>query len=257
MWSNPGPSSVAAVPGDYARCDPLCATCHAPVIPRHRFVPDFVPDRSTVGRARTAALTPSPPCGRGLRCRYTRPSRSRPRLWETSPSPVYGAALLMRFGFTAHPGFESRSLRPACDFISAPGPLAASSSTRASVVRGSLAIASRSETYGLTGGAQAGAGASPPHRVGVGRGRRAMPTGVPGVAMSIDAPSWSMPLRERRAGRPGLRRRVWWRRHGGPPRAVIVRALSDCRERNNGGTRSGRPMTRKSRIPTARGPVVR
>jgi hypothetical protein len=31
---------------------------------------------------------------------------------EASPSPVYGAALLMRFGFTAHPGFKSPSLRP-------------------------------------------------------------------------------------------------------------------------------------------------
>jgi hypothetical protein len=30
---------------------------------------------------------------------------------EASPSPVYGAALLMRFGFTAHPGFKSPSLR--------------------------------------------------------------------------------------------------------------------------------------------------
>ena len=34
---------------------------------------------------------------------------------ETSPSLVYGAALLMRFGLTAHPGFESRSLRPAVE----------------------------------------------------------------------------------------------------------------------------------------------
>ena len=32
---------------------------------------------------------------------------------ETSPSPVYGAALLMRLGFIAPPGFESRSLRSA------------------------------------------------------------------------------------------------------------------------------------------------
>src|ERR671914_1838853 len=30
---------------------------------------------------------------------------------EASPSQVYGAALLMRFGFTAHPGFKSPSLR--------------------------------------------------------------------------------------------------------------------------------------------------
>ena len=30
---------------------------------------------------------------------------------EASPSLVYGAALLMRFGSQAHPGFESRSLR--------------------------------------------------------------------------------------------------------------------------------------------------
>ena len=33
----------------------------------------------------------------------------RPR--EASPSLVYGAALLMRFGVTPHPGFKSRSLR--------------------------------------------------------------------------------------------------------------------------------------------------
>jgi PAS domain S-box-containing protein len=33
---------------------------------------------------------------------------------EASPSPVYGAALLMRFGLIAHPGFESRSLRQRC-----------------------------------------------------------------------------------------------------------------------------------------------
>ena len=32
---------------------------------------------------------------------------------EASPSPVYGAALLMRFGFNAHPGFKSPSLRHA------------------------------------------------------------------------------------------------------------------------------------------------
>src|SRR3954447_22830547 len=31
---------------------------------------------------------------------------------EASPSPVYGAALLMRFGLTVHPGFKSPSLRP-------------------------------------------------------------------------------------------------------------------------------------------------
>src|SRR5215470_8922651 len=31
---------------------------------------------------------------------------------EASPSPVYGAALLMRLGFTAPPGFKSPSLRP-------------------------------------------------------------------------------------------------------------------------------------------------
>src|ERR1700728_2015585 len=37
---------------------------------------------------------------------------------EASPSPVYGAALLMRFGFTAHPGFKSPSLRPS---TAAPG----------------------------------------------------------------------------------------------------------------------------------------
>lgn len=30
---------------------------------------------------------------------------------EASPSPVYGAALLMRLGLTAPPGFKSRSLR--------------------------------------------------------------------------------------------------------------------------------------------------
>ena len=32
---------------------------------------------------------------------------------EASPSPVYGAALLMRFGAQPHPGFKSRSLRQA------------------------------------------------------------------------------------------------------------------------------------------------
>jgi hypothetical protein len=36
---------------------------------------------------------------------------SAARRQEASPSLVYGAALLMRFGFIAHPGFESRSLR--------------------------------------------------------------------------------------------------------------------------------------------------
>ena len=40
-------------------------------------------------------------------------SRTRLGLLEASPSLVYGAALLMRFGLTAHPGFESRSLRAA------------------------------------------------------------------------------------------------------------------------------------------------
>ena len=30
---------------------------------------------------------------------------------EASPSPVYGAALLMRFGFIAHRGFKSLRLR--------------------------------------------------------------------------------------------------------------------------------------------------
>lgn len=30
---------------------------------------------------------------------------------EASPSPVYGAALLMRFGFNAHREFKSRRLR--------------------------------------------------------------------------------------------------------------------------------------------------
>src|SRR5262249_223812 len=35
----------------------------------------------------------------------------RRRYLEASPSLVYGAALLMRLGFTAPPGFESRSLR--------------------------------------------------------------------------------------------------------------------------------------------------
>jgi hypothetical protein len=33
---------------------------------------------------------------------------------EASPSPVYGAALLMRFGLTVHPGFKSPSLRTTC-----------------------------------------------------------------------------------------------------------------------------------------------
>ncbi|CCH74916.1 hypothetical protein BN11_4960014 [Nostocoides australiense Ben110] len=31
---------------------------------------------------------------------------------EASPSPVYGAALLMRFGLIAHRGFKSLRLRP-------------------------------------------------------------------------------------------------------------------------------------------------
>ncbi len=40
---------------------------------------------------------------------------SRGQGWsrEASPSLVYGAALLMRFGVTPHPGFKSRSLRKA------------------------------------------------------------------------------------------------------------------------------------------------
>src|SRR3954465_3482413 len=33
---------------------------------------------------------------------------------EASPSPVYGAALLMRFGLLVHPGFTSPSLRSTC-----------------------------------------------------------------------------------------------------------------------------------------------
>jgi hypothetical protein len=33
---------------------------------------------------------------------------------EASPSPVYGAALLMRFGLLVHPGFKSPSLRTTC-----------------------------------------------------------------------------------------------------------------------------------------------
>jgi hypothetical protein len=33
---------------------------------------------------------------------------------EASPSPVYGAALLMRFGLLVHPGFKSPSLRFTC-----------------------------------------------------------------------------------------------------------------------------------------------
>ena len=47
------------------------------------------------------------PGGQGL-CNLSREwSRAR----EASPSLVYGAALLMRFGVTPHPGFKSRSLR--------------------------------------------------------------------------------------------------------------------------------------------------
>lgn len=38
--------------------------------------------------------------------------RARASCKEASPSLVYGAALLMRFGVTPHPGFKSRSLRP-------------------------------------------------------------------------------------------------------------------------------------------------
>src|SRR5271166_6505714 len=38
---------------------------------------------------------------------------------EASPSPVYGAALLMRLGSTALPGFKSPSLRPVLPGLSA------------------------------------------------------------------------------------------------------------------------------------------
>ncbi len=48
-----------------------------------------------------------------------RPAKSHRKWWlysertlEASPSPVYGAALLMRLGATPPPGFKSRSLRP-------------------------------------------------------------------------------------------------------------------------------------------------
>jgi hypothetical protein len=41
-----------------------------------------------------------------------RPGGLREAPGEASPSPVYGAALLMRLGLTGPPGFESRSLRP-------------------------------------------------------------------------------------------------------------------------------------------------
>jgi hypothetical protein len=37
---------------------------------------------------------------------------------EASPSPVYGAALLMRFGLLVHPGFKSPSLRVTCTLSS-------------------------------------------------------------------------------------------------------------------------------------------
>jgi hypothetical protein len=43
----------------------------------------------------------------------------RPR--EASPSLVYGAALLMRFGVTPHPGFKSRSLRAGRPLRGRPG----------------------------------------------------------------------------------------------------------------------------------------
>ena len=42
---------------------------------------------------------------------YPRPPAVQQGLQEASPSPVYGAALLMRFGSQAHPGFKSPSLR--------------------------------------------------------------------------------------------------------------------------------------------------
>ena len=43
---------------------------------------------------------------------YRRSAAARTRIaQEASPSSVYGAALLMRLGSKAPPGFESRSLR--------------------------------------------------------------------------------------------------------------------------------------------------
>ena len=65
------------------------------------------------------ALGPLPrPRGPGGVRRAGRPcvvlwSLEAPSPREASPSPVYGAALLMRFGVNAPPGFESRSLRAA------------------------------------------------------------------------------------------------------------------------------------------------
>src|SRR4029079_6042148 len=62
-------------------------------------------DAGSQARCRAALL-------RHGRARY--PARARPARWvgmEASPSPVYGAALLMRFGFIAHRGFKSLRLR--------------------------------------------------------------------------------------------------------------------------------------------------
>src|SRR5688572_17537355 len=59
-------------------------------------------------------VTRAPPAMGATRRRRVAYHRGRDRLGgrrEASPSPVYGAALLMRFGVTPHPGFKSRSLR--------------------------------------------------------------------------------------------------------------------------------------------------
>jgi hypothetical protein len=49
-------------------------------------------------------------CGYPVRARSSVHATLAPGV-EASPSPVYGAALLMRFGLTAHRGFKSLRLR--------------------------------------------------------------------------------------------------------------------------------------------------
>ena len=67
----------------------------------------------STGSTRTCAESADPGGGEPSRasvCTLTiAGGPTRPR--EASPSLVYGAALLMRFGVTPHPGFKSRSLR--------------------------------------------------------------------------------------------------------------------------------------------------
>ncbi|CCB75696.1 protein of unknown function [Streptantibioticus cattleyicolor NRRL 8057 = DSM 46488] len=82
-------------------------------------VPPNSSDRGHVGRYPAKPLLSRPPgLYRSLRLvtalavvpssAHAPPARD---VLEASPSLVYGAALLMRFGLTAHPGFKSRSLR--------------------------------------------------------------------------------------------------------------------------------------------------